>query len=201
MESEPSVIAPINIAISSCLLGEHVRYDGTDKKHSVLSQIPKELIQFIPICPEVAIGMGIPRPPIQLVDTKEGIQALQIDNPNNNFTEALQTYGKTMSNELDNIFGYIFKARSPSCGINSTPVFINGAEHRKDTGLFAAQIIQTLPDLPVTEEATLTTLVQYQSFFNKVFEYSQQKYNMKQKQLEKQKLELNDYLMSAINDL
>lgn len=191
----------VKVAISSCLLGEKVRYDGTDKKHGILGQIPEELIQFIPICPEVAIGMGIPRPPIQLVETKEGIRALQIDNPNNNFTEPLQTYGSKMAKELEDICGYIFKARSPSCGVHSTPVFINGVEHHKDTGLFAAQIIQTHPDLPVTEEATLTTLAQYQHFFNEVFEYSQQKYIKNPKSLKKQALELNHYLMGVINDL
>ena len=166
----------IKIAISSCLLGEKVRYDGTDKKLDILTRIPGDIITFIPVCPEVAIGMGIPRPPIQLVETSEGIQALQIDDPDKSFTEPLQAYGAKIANELKDIFGYIFKARSPSCGINSTPVFRSGEEHHKDAGLHAKQIMQQHPGLPIIEETTLTTLEQVQDFFSQVFKYSQQKH-------------------------
>lgn len=174
MENEPTDTVPIKIAISSCLLGEKVRYDGTDRKHDVLSQIPKTIIQFIPICPEVAIGMGIPRPPIQLVEIRKRIQAQQIDAPGKNFTGPLQEYGKKMAIELEKICGYIFKARSPSCGINSTPVFINGMENFKDTGLFAKKIIQELPDLPVTDETELNTIENIQHFFNRALDYCSQ---------------------------
>ena len=161
----------IKVAISSCLLGEKVRYDGTDKRQAILRGIPKSIIQFVPVCPEVAIGMGIPRPPIQLVEINNGIEAVQIDDLNKNYTEPLQTYGKQMANELENISGYIFKARSPSCGVNSTPVLKNDMEYRKDTGIFAKQITSILPDLPVIEETGLDTIENIQRFIYRSLDY------------------------------
>ena len=174
MKNNASKEPCIKIAISSCLLGEKVRYDGTDKRQSILRGIPKSIIQFVPVCPEVAIGMGIPRPPIQLVETDNGIEALQIDYPNKNYTEPLQAYGKQMANELEDISGYIFKARSPSCGVNSTPVLKNGIEHRKNTGIFAKQITSILPGLPVIEETGLDTIENIQRFFYRSLDYCDQ---------------------------
>lgn len=184
----------IKIAISACLLGEKVRYDGTDRRLDILTNFPKDLITFIPVCPEVAIGMGTPRPPIQLVNTNKGIQALQIDDPIKNYTEPLRAYGKQMANELEDISGYIFKERSPSCGVNSTPVLKNGMEHRKDTGIFAKQITSILPDLPVIEETGLDTIENTQRFLYKSLNYCGQRNFMPCESLECLKEQIKKYL-------
>ena len=184
----------IKVAISSCLLGEKVRYDGTDKRQAILRGIPKSIIQFVPVCPEVAIGMGIPRPPIQLMETDNGIEAVQIDNPSKNYTEPLQAYGKQMANELEDVSGYIFKARSPSCGVNSTPVLKNGMEHRKNTGIFAKQITSILPGLPVIEETGLDTIENIQRFFYRSLDYCDQQDFMPCDSLEYLKEKIIKYL-------
>ena len=138
--------------------------------------------------------MGIPRPPIQLVETDNGIEALQIDYPNKNYTEPLQAYGKQMANELEDISGYIFKARSPSCGVNSTPVLKNGMEHRKNTGIFAKQITSILPGLPVIEETGLDTIENIQRFFYRSLDYCDQQDFMPCDSLEYLKEKIIKYL-------
>lgn len=194
MGSDLAKQAPIKIAISSCLLGEPVRYDGTDKKHNILSQIPETLIQFIPICPEVAIGMGIPRPPIQLVKTITGIQAIQVDDPTKNFTEPLHAYGAKMAQHLNDICGYIFKARSPSCGISTTPIYNEANETEKGSGLYAKQIMRLNPGLPTAEETAFGTPNEAQQFFERVFAYYKQQEPANAYLIMEKKIALNTYL-------
>jgi uncharacterized protein YbbK (DUF523 family) len=163
------------IAISSCLLGEKVRYDGNDKKIEIISLIPDDLVKFIPVCPEVATGMGIPRPPIQIIETASGLEARQVDDPGKNFTEALTCYGKKMAQELKDISGYIFKARSPSCGVQTTLVTRRDYTEYFDSGLYAKQILEHLPDLPVTDEEGVTTPEAIAAFLGRALDYSGQK--------------------------
>ena len=165
----------IRVAISSCLLGQKVRYDGDHKYDTIICEELGKVFELIPVCPEVAIGLGIPRPPIQLVDINNTVHALRIDDPSFDVSEPLSAYGKQIAAELDDISGYIFKARSPSCGINSTPIYVEGALSRTGAGLFAEQIIKIHPELPVAEETALHTRAQRNVFQQKIIHYHQLK--------------------------
>ena len=76
----------IKISVSSCLLGEAVRYDGTDKHIKYITEQLALDYNLISLCPEMSVGMGVPRPPIHLLESKNNIQVVSIDNPENNMT-------------------------------------------------------------------------------------------------------------------
>lgn len=143
---------PVRIGISSCLLGEKVRYDGGHKKNQYIIEQLSPLFELVPYCPEVAVGMGVPRPAVQLVDCNGEIHALGIENPDTDMSKPLREYGKKMAGSAC-VSGYIFKRNSPSCGINKVKVLVGNDQFElRGQGLFAAEIMQQLPDLPVIDE-------------------------------------------------
>lgn len=159
------------IGISSCLIGSRVRYDGGDKLQRNLVDWLHGQADLVAICPEVAIGMGIPRPPIQLSDSIKQPEARQVDQPEKIFTAPLSDFAKQVAEEyvLD---GYIFKSRSPSCGLGSTPVIIDGAVQRQTaSGIYAASLTRLLPYLPVTEAESLSTREDCFDFLKQCLDY------------------------------
>lgn len=146
------------VGVSACLAGEKVRWDGGDKELERLAELRARL-QLLPICPESEAGLGVPRPPIQLVLTDDGPQVMGRDDPELNVTETLihqrsQRYRQLLAEPL---CGYIFKARSPSCGLSSTPVYSGGEPLYYDNGLFADGLLRMLPWLVACEEEELET--------------------------------------------
>lgn len=121
----------MRIGISACLLGCEVRYDGTGKLQAELIAELTDSVELVSFCPEVDAGLGIPREPIQLVDVQSkvgsGIRVLQVSDSSVDRTEALRLSAQRQD-WLATISGYIFKARSPSCGIASTPIWSEDAE-------------------------------------------------------------------------
>ena len=161
------------IGVSSCLLGLPVRYDGTDKQHAGI-QVLIDKVEFISLCPEVAIGLGVPRPPIQLV-LRDGEQfALGVDDPLMDVTDALRGYaGQVYDSYGAELQGYICKARSPSCALATTPVFNEqGKQVARVDGLFIAELTRLLPALPIADEAALETEQGRQHFLQQVHAYS-----------------------------
>jgi len=150
------------VAISACLCGDNVRYDGRSKGVPELISALEDQLELQKICPEVAIGMGVPRAPIQLNRDNGKIEARGVENPAINVTIPLEDYAcsliKTYSppNAGDVSWcGFIFKSRSPSCGVGSTPVYKENIAVDFDSGVFAHQIQQQLPWLPTVEEEHL----------------------------------------------
>jgi uncharacterized protein YbbK (DUF523 family) len=166
------VNSKIKIAVSSCLLGEAVRYDGTDKRIEYITERLAKEYNLISLCPEMAIGMGVPRPPIHLVDDGGIIQVVAIDEPSNNMTMPLIEYGKEVANTYSDICGYIFKKDSPSCGTQDVKVMNqNGEYERKGQGIYAAVIMNTLPLLPVIDEEDFLKKDLMDKFLLKVEKY------------------------------
>jgi len=165
---------PVRIGISSCLLGEKVRYDGEDKKNAYIIEQLSLRFELIPYCPEVAVGMGVPRPPIQLVDCHGELRALGIADPSMDMTRALREYGKKTAKEIAALSGYIFKRNSPSCGTTDVKVLVENNEFElRGQGLFAAEIMQHLPDLPVIDELQFMDETLRRQFFKNVNDYYQ----------------------------
>lgn len=133
-----------------------MRYDGGHKRDAYLVEILSRFVDWRPVCPEVAIGMGVPRPPIRLVGDQARPSALGVDDPDQDVTAALNAYARAMIGELGNISGYVFKSRSPSCGLNDVELFdADGLVQGVTAGLYARVIRQSFPQLPVIDEQML----------------------------------------------
>lgn len=163
----------LKIAVSSCLLGEAVRYDGTDKRIDYITQQLAQEYNLISICPEMAIGLGVPRPPIHLVDKENSLVVQAVDDISVNVTKPLINYAGKVINEHADICGFILKKNSPSCGIKNVKVLNDkGQYEQKGMGMFAASIIKALPLLPVIDEEDCLNKKSMDSFLYEVVMYS-----------------------------
>ena len=164
---------PIVIGISSCLLGQEVRHDGGHKRHAWINQTLGRFFEFHPVCPEVGIGLGVPRPTIQLTGDVDNPRVTGTKNPELDVTEALTDYGRKKARELAGISGYIFKARSPSCGVWRVNVWPGQDQPaRKDgRGIYARAFMKSQPLLPVEEEGRLDDSTLQENFIERVFAY------------------------------
>lgn len=160
------------IGISSCLLGQKVRYDGSAKRDRwIVDQLGK-YVDYQPICPEVAIGLGTPRPPIRLVGTPESYRVVGVDDPTTDVTGALEDFALDMSSRLGGISGYVFMSKSPSCGMERVKLYAeNGHASKKGVGAYARVLMQSLPNLPCEEEGRLHDAMLRENFVNRVFTY------------------------------
>ena len=162
----------IRVGVSSCLLGQEVRYDGGHKRNAYMLNNLSGYFEFVPYCPEVAIGMGVPRPPIRLVRREDGVHAVGIDDPAMDKTEALRDYAFEVAGQLGDIAGYILKKDSPSCGMARVRVFDhNNVPAKVGSGIYAATLMECLPNLPVEEEGRLMDPVLRENFIERVFIY------------------------------
>lgn len=165
--------ARIRIASSSCLLGQEVRYDGAHKRNGYMQETLAGYFEFVPFCPEVAIGLGIPRAPIRLQKVDDGVRVVGTDNPDLDVTERLIAYGEQVAMQLDGISGYIFKKGSPSCGIERVKVYSEtGYPVDAAAGKYAETIMRRLPELPVEEEGRLMNPRLRENFIERVFIYN-----------------------------
>ena len=162
------------LGISACLLGAEVRFNGGHKESHLCTRALTEYFEFVPACPEVAIGMGIPREPIRLVGDAEHPQALGSVNRELNVTQALADYGVQMATELGDISGYIFMQKSPSCGLERVKVYReNGAPvDGGGRGIYAQAFCARHPNLPVEEDGRLNDPVLRENFVTRVFAYA-----------------------------
>ncbi|HSN89273.1 MAG TPA: DUF523 domain-containing protein, partial [Thermoanaerobaculia bacterium] len=115
----PSDPARVRIGISSCLLGQEVRYNGGHKRDSFLTDTFGQFVEWVSVCPEVEIGMGTPRPPIRLERAGEGGVRLVMPSTGGDYTEAMRSYAERRVSELAalSLDGYVLKKDSPSCGM------------------------------------------------------------------------------------
>ena len=170
----PPASAKPKIAISACLMGAEVRFNGGHKESRLCSRTLTEYFDFVPVCPEVAIGLGIPRQPIRLVGDAERPEAIGTVHPELNVTRPLADYARKMAAELDDVCGYIFMQKSPSCGLervkvyraNGTPVDGGGR------GIYAQAFCAQHPNLPVEEDGRLNDPVLRENFLTRVFVYA-----------------------------
>ena len=160
------------IGISSCLMGQKVRYDGTAKRDRwIVDQLGKH-VDYRPICPEMAIGMGTPRPPIRLVGTPDSMRVRGVEDPSVDVTEALEDFALSTAAQLDDISGYVFMSKSPSCGMERVKLYNDkGHAEKKGVGAYARVLMQSLPHLPCEEEGRLHDAMLRENFVNRVFAY------------------------------
>jgi uncharacterized protein YbbK (DUF523 family) len=147
----------LRIGISQCLLGDHVRYDGGHKRDALLADTLSRRIEWVPVCPEVEAGLGVPREPMRLEGTAASPRLVTVTTGADH-TAAMQRFSTRRLRELErlDLSGYVFKARSPSCGIGQVPIKnTQGIESPEGVGLFARALIERFPQLPVEDEDRL----------------------------------------------
>jgi len=160
------------IALSSCLAGENVRFDGAHKRDNWLLKQLGEYVDYRTFCPEVAIGLGIPREPIRLMEKNGETRVVGTKDPDFDVTERLQNNAFDTLPRLQDVSGYIFKSKSPSCGVWRVKRYNEkGHPEGNAAGAYAEVICQQLPDLPIEEEGRLNDPVLRENFVNRVFVY------------------------------
>lgn len=156
------------IAVSACLLGENVRYDGGNRRDETVLSLTTEF-DLRPFCPEVGIGLGVPRPTLQLVREEDGVHVLGVEDRSRDVTTALKNYAGEMAGQWTDVRAVIFKCRSPSCGLDTTPLHdVAGQVIGVTSGAFAAEIAQRFPNLPLTDEEMLCGLQSRKLFLQHV---------------------------------
>jgi len=159
------------IVVSECLGFSACRYDG-GRSESRLVQELSPFVEFITVCPEVAIGLGTPRPPIWMVE-QNGQQRLIQPETDRDLTEKMEQFAEKFLNDLSLVDGFILKSRSPSCGINDCKLLDSPdnteAPIGKTRGCFAACVQDKFKDLPIESEASLKDDEIRQRFLQKVF--------------------------------
>jgi uncharacterized protein YbgA (DUF1722 family)/uncharacterized protein YbbK (DUF523 family) len=169
----PGAAGPIRIGISRCLLGERVRHDGGHKHDRFLTDTLGEHFEWVPVCPEVEIGMGTPREPIHLVDLDGEIRLVGVRSSTDH-TEAMKAYARRRVEALagEGLSGYVLKKDSPSCGLERVRVYRDsGHATRSGRGLFAAALVERFPSLPIEEEGRLCDPRLRENWIERVFAY------------------------------
>ncbi|MEZ4651240.1 MAG: DUF523 domain-containing protein [Candidatus Eisenbacteria bacterium] len=145
------------VAVSSCLLGINVRYDGGHRRDRFLTEVLGPYVEWVRVCPEVEIGLGTPRPPIDLHATGDPRRPRLLQG-DRDLTDRMRSFAAGRIRELRarEIDGYVLKARSPSCGLrHARLVGQDGVVERAGTGIFAQALKETWPELPMFDETDL----------------------------------------------
>ncbi len=166
-----SLHSSVRIGVSSCLLGQKVRFDGGHKRDAFLVDTFGQHVEWVPVCPEVEVGMGTPREAIRLVRQDEGVCLVGVKSGADH-TRAMREFARRRAEALakEDLDGYILKKDSPSCGMERVKVYDpHGSPARTGRGLFAEALIERLPLLPVEEEGRLSDPRLRENFVERVF--------------------------------
>jgi len=161
----------IRLGVSKCLLGEPVRYDGQHKRNAFVVDTLGPLVEFVPVCPEVECGLGVPREAMRLIGPKDNPRLVTIRS-GQDITPRMQAWIKPRLDELakENLCGFIFKARSPSSGMERVKIYnAKGGVEGYGAGLFAAAFMARFPLLPVEEEGRLNDPQLRDNFVERIF--------------------------------
>ena len=164
----------IKIGVSSCLLGEKVRWNGDHKKDHYVSGVLANYFEYVSICPEIEVGMGVPRETVALYGNPEKSQMIskktQVD-----WTSPMKNYIKNCLKSLahDDLCGYIFKSKSPSCGLGRIPVYSEFGSNkvRHGSGIFAQAFTKAFPLIPKEDEGRLNDPKIRDNFIVRVFSF------------------------------
>ena len=156
------------VAVSACLLGQAVRYDGQDKYTSLIAEELKQHCKLIAVCPEVEIGLGVPRAKIQLTQVGSSIKVLKTDGTNSDVSGALQQIAIQFVNQYS-LSGLVLQDKSPSCGVGNTKLFSEAGEQiGVSSGLFAKTIMDLMPNLVVVQASQLQSKSDIEQFVNSI---------------------------------
>jgi uncharacterized protein YbgA (DUF1722 family)/uncharacterized protein YbbK (DUF523 family) len=178
MENFPSQV--IKIGISSCLVGENVRFDSGHKKNAFITGVLKDYFEFVPFCPEVEIGLGIPREAIRLVTIDDDVRCIGTKNKDLDVTDQLYDIADQQKSWHSDLCGYILKKDSPSCGMERVKIYHQDMPTKKGVGIYAQRLLENFPCLPVEEEGRLEDAHLRENFIQRVYIYSRWKQMLEQ---------------------
>jgi uncharacterized protein YbgA (DUF1722 family)/uncharacterized protein YbbK (DUF523 family) len=161
------------LGISACLLGQNVRYDGAHKRDNFLTDTFGRFVEWVAVCPEVEVGMGVPRETLRLVGPPEEPKLIA-ERSAKDWTHAMHRFAAVRMRQLVELklAGYVFKKNSPSCGVERVRVYSpKNMPVRRGRGLFAAAVMAGFPLLPVEEEGRLNDPALRENFIERVFAY------------------------------
>jgi len=167
----------IRIGISSCLLGEKVRYDGGHKQDRYLTDTLGRYVEWVPVCPEVEYGLPIPREAMRLVGDPEAPRLVTV-RTGKDHTDGMRAWAREKLSALEgkDLCGFIFKSRSPSSGYKGVKVYTSsGMPVQKGTGIFAGAFIHHFPLIPVEDDGRLYDPELRENFIERVFVYKRWK--------------------------
>ena len=166
--------APLRIGISSCLLGQEVRFDGGHKRDHFLTNVLGPHVEWVPVCPEVEVGMGTPRETLRLVRV-EGTMRMVTTRTAIDHTDSMRNWARRRLEALarEDLSGYVLKKDSPSCGMERVKVYdaAGGMPSKDGRGIYADALLSRLPLLPVEEEGRLSDPRLRENFIERVFAY------------------------------
>jgi uncharacterized protein YbgA (DUF1722 family)/uncharacterized protein YbbK (DUF523 family) len=159
------------IGVSACLASQAVRFDGSFITNQFIKNECASFFDIQTVCPEVELGMGIPRPPIQLRDFDSEIRLVFSKNPDNDITDSMREFSEKKMKSLPALDGYIFKRDSPSCGVYKVPVKSDktGMRKRDGIGIFAKVFKEQFPLVPTEDEGRLNDNGIRENFLERVF--------------------------------
>ena len=163
---------PLRIGVSACVIGEEVRWNGGHSRQRYLTDMLGPFVEYVPVCPEVEVGMGVPRPTVRLV--REGETIRMIDPKNGiDWTSSMSRLSRVRASELagEDLSGFVLKKDSPTCGAFRVRIYTDTGVERNGRGLFAHALIQRLPNLPVEEEGRLNDARIRENFVERIFAY------------------------------
>ena len=170
--------SPVRVGISSCLLGEKVRYDGGHKLDLYLRDTLGRNMEYVALCPEVECGFGVPREPMHLVGDRENPRILTRETEVD-LTDRIVGWARKRVSELEKegLSGFIFKSRSSSCGIQSVKV-TNGDGQSASRGawIFARVFIDRFPGVPVEDNDRLQDPMVREKFLEAIFTFARRKF-------------------------
>jgi uncharacterized protein YbgA (DUF1722 family)/uncharacterized protein YbbK (DUF523 family) len=163
----------IRLGISTCLLGEEVRYDGGHKLDRFLVDTLGRYVEWVPVCPEVEMGLSVPRESMRLVDDPENPRLVTLES-GEDYTERMQTWARKRLAELAQagLHGFVFKKDSPSSGLYRVRVYDgDGMPRRIGTGIFPHEVMRRFPLLPLEEEGRLHDMHLRENFIDRILAY------------------------------
>jgi uncharacterized protein YbbK (DUF523 family) len=172
------VTKKIKIGASACLLGIRVRYDGGHKFDRYITETLGQFFEYVPVCPEVACGLHVPRETLHLVGDPASPRLIT-SRTGVDHTETMQRWSDAKADALarEDLAGFIFKSRSPSSGLKGVTVYTaEGAPGGSGSGIFAAAFIRRNPLIPVTDEERLQDPALRKNFIDAVLTYMRRRH-------------------------
>ena len=171
-DTEAPDARPLRIGVSSCVIGEEVRWNGGHSRQRYLTDMLGPFVEYVPVCPEVEVGMGVPRPTVRLV--REGETIRMIDPKNEvDWTSSMNRLSRSRASDLagEDLSGFVLKKDSPTCGVFRVRIYTDTGVERNGRGLFADALIQRMPNLPIEEEGRLNDARIRENFVERIFAY------------------------------
>lgn len=179
IDTENLLETKIPVGISSCLMGEKVRYDGGHMRNRICMERLNDYFKWHPTCPEMAIGMPSPRPAIHIAIKEGQERLLDVNTHTNDYTSEIEAFSAQKMQDLNDLCGYVVAKGSPSCGMERIKVYKDEGEkkwhsaHKEGVGMFTRVLMNTYPNLPVEEDGRLNDGHLRDNFVLRVFTYSQ----------------------------